>query len=70
MFFCNRNKKKDMVIDIDNTENKGIDTIEIVVGDDSDLEITDIGDFMNNLRPKINGRAKNKKIVIPKINKK
>lgn len=68
MFFCNRNKKKDVVIDIDNSENRGIDDIEIIVGDDSDLEISDIGDFINNLRPKINVR--DKKIVIPKVNKK
>ena len=69
MFFLIINKKKNDVIDIDNTENKGIDSIEIVVGDDSDLEICDIGDFMNNLRPKINSKVKNKKIVIPKANK-
>lgn len=38
--------------------------IEIVMGDNSTLEISDVGDCMNDLRPKKN---KKKKIVIPKV---
>lgn len=44
--------------------------IEIVMGDNAsfDLEISDVGDCMNDLRPK--DREKNKKgIVIPKTKK-
>ncbi len=44
--------------------------IEIVMGDDTsfDLEISDVGDCMNDLRPK--DREKSKKgIVIPKTKK-
>lgn len=44
--------------------------IKIVMGDDSsfELEISDVGDCMNDLRPK--DREKNKKgIVIPKTKK-
>lgn len=42
--------------------------IEIVFGDDSNLDISDVGDCMNNLRPK--DREKKKQgIVIPKTKK-
>ena len=43
--------------------------IEIVIGDDSNLEISDVGDCMNDLRPKDRDKKK-KGIVIPKIKKK
>lgn len=42
--------------------------IEIIMGDDSGLEISDVGDCMNDLRPK-DTEKKRKSIVIPKINK-
>ncbi len=42
--------------------------IEIVIGDNSDLEISDVGDCMNDLRPKNNEKKKNG-IVIPKTKK-
>lgn len=49
-------------------ENKENTDIEIVIGDDSTLEISDVGDCMNDLRPK--DREKKKKgIVIPKTKK-
>ena len=64
-----KEKKKKQKVDIDNSENRSPDNIEVVVGDDSDLEISDIGDYVNNLRPKNNNKDKNKKIVIPKNNK-
>lgn len=70
MLFGNKKKNKNQSIDIDNSENRSTDNIEVVVGDDSDLEISDVGDYMNNLKPKIKGKEKNKKVVIPKENKK
>lgn len=49
-------------------ENEENNDIEIVIGDDSTLEISDVGDCMNDLRPK--DREKKKKgIVIPKTKK-
>ena len=47
-------------------ENKN-EEIEIIIGDDSNLNISDVGDCMNDLRPK---SQKQKKIVIPKVKKK
>lgn len=44
------------------------DEIEIIIGDDSNLDISDVGDCMNDLRPK--SHEKQKKVVIPKIKKK
>ena len=56
MKFEEKNKKKE---EEENNE------IEIVMGDDSTLEISGVEDCMNDLRPK--DRQKNKKeIVIPK----
>ena len=53
-----------------NEKIKNEDTeIEIVIGDDSNLEISDVGDCMNNLRPKDHDKKK-KGIVIPKTKKK
>lgn len=53
-----------------NIENKEVknDKIEIIIGDDSNLNISDVGDCMNNLRPK--KHENHKKVVIPKIKKK
>lgn len=45
-----------------NTENN---EIEIVMGDDSSLEISGVEDCMNDLRPKDRQKSK-KEIVIPK----
>ena len=68
MLFGKKNKKKNNKVDIDNSENRSPDNIEVVVGDDSDLEISDVGDYMNNFKPK--SSDKNKNVVIPKINDK
>ena len=48
-------------------ENKKAGNIQIVMGDNSNLDISDVGDCMNNLRPKENQK---KKVVIPKTKKK
>lgn len=48
-------------------ENNNVD-IEIVIGDDSDLEISDAKDCVNSLRPK-NTESQKKKIIIPKSKK-
>lgn len=42
--------------------------IEIIIGDDSNLDISEVGDCMNNLRPKASNKKKN--VVIPLIKKK
>lgn len=49
-------------------DKKKNEEIEIVMGDDSELEISDVGDCMNELRPKGNEKQK-KSVVIPKIKK-
>lgn len=38
--------------------------LEIVMGDDSFLEFSDVGDCVNTLRPK--DKSKSKKVIIPK----
>lgn len=38
--------------------------LEIVLGDDSFLEFSDVGDCVNSLRPK--DKSKSKKVIIPK----
>jgi len=60
-----RNKKEEK------KQEKEKNEINIVFGDDSDLEldISDVGDCMNDLRPK-NHEKKKKEIVIPKTKKK
>ena len=39
--------------------------IEIIIGDDSNLQFSDVGDMVNTLRPKDNKKS-NKKLIIPK----
>jgi len=46
---------------------KSENNIEIIIGDNSNLNISDVGDCMNGLRPKTN--TNKKKVVIPKIKK-
>ena len=69
MNFGNKNKDKKHNVDIDNTENRSNEDIEVVIGDDSDLEISDVGDYMKNLKPKVR-ENKQKKVVIPPVNNK
>lgn len=47
------------------SENK---ELEIIMGDDSELNISEVGDIMNNLKP--NTSEKKKNIIIPVIKKK
>lgn len=47
------------------SENK---ELEIVIGDDSELNISEVGDIMNNLKP--NTSEKKKNIIIPVTKKK
>ena len=47
------------------SENK---ELEIIMGDDSELNISEVGDIMNNLKP--NTSEKKKNIIIPIIKKK
>lgn len=56
MKFEEKNKKK---------EKEENNEIEIVMGDDSSLEISGVEDCMNDLRPKDRQKTK-KEIVIPK----
>ena len=59
----NPNKK-----DLKNEEND-IDNIEVVIGDDSVLNISEVNDCMNTLRPK-DSVTKRKKFIIPLAKKK
>jgi len=63
MKFGNKNKDK-------KEKKSNENDIEIVFGENSDLEldISDVGDYMNDLRPK-NKDEKKKEIVIPKAKK-
>lgn len=54
---------------MDNNENKQAQDIEVVIGDDSILEISEVGDCMNELRPKSSDK-KSKQVIIPKNKKK
>ena len=53
-------KKKEIDKKEDNSNNT--DDIEVVIGDDSVLNISEVGDIMNNLRPK--DSVKNRKKFI------
>lgn len=49
-------------------EKKEVEDIEVIIGDNSILEISDVGDCMNDLRPK--DSSKNKKhVIIPQSKK-
>ena len=48
----------------ENKDNKDLD-IEIIMGDDSELNFSDIKDSIKTLRPK--EKTKNKNIIIPKL---
>ena len=50
--------------DKENKESNNSDNIEIVIGDDSVLNISEVGDCMNNLRPK-DAVSNRKKFIIP-----
>lgn len=65
MKFRNKEKKEEQEEKMQKNEKD----IEIVFGDDSNLDISDVGDCMNNLRPK-DLEKKKKGIVIPKAKNK
>jgi len=65
MKFRNKEKKE---VQEENVQKNEKD-IEIVFGDDSNLDISDVGDCMNDLRPK-DLEKKKKGIVIPKAKNK
>ena len=54
---------------MDNKENNQVEDIEVIIGDDSVLNISEVGDCMNELRPKTSDK-KNKQVIIPKTKKK
>ena len=58
------NKKVEKVEKVENKEN-----IEVVIGDDSVLNISEVGDCMNQLRPKDQAK-KRKNFIIPIAKKK
>lgn len=45
-------------------ENKNSQEIEVIIGDDSILNISEVGDCMNDLRPKDSVKNR-KKVIIP-----
>lgn len=59
-----KNKKEEI-----EKEEKNENAIEIIMGDNSNLEISDVGDCVNELRPKAH-ITNPKKLVIPKAKKK
>lgn len=65
MKFRNKEKKEEP----EENGQKNEKDIEIVFGDDSNLDISDVGDCMNDLRPK-DLEKKKKGIVIPKAKNK
>lgn len=65
MKFKNKEKKEEHEDNVQKNEKD----IEIVFGDDSNLDISDVGDCMNDLRPK-DLEKKKKGIVIPKAKNK
>lgn len=50
-------------------EDKSIEEIEVVIGDNSILNISAVGDCANDLRPKDSSKNK-KQVIIPKSTKK
>ena len=50
-------------------KNNNVDNIEVVIGDESVLEISEVNDCMNTLRPK-DSVSKRKKFIIPIAKKK
>lgn len=62
MNFKDKNKEKK------EEESEKNNEIEIIMGDDSNLEISDVGVCVNDLRPKDHEKKK-KEIVIPKTKK-
>ena len=60
--------KKEENKNVENNE-KNIDNIEVVIGDDSVLNISEVGDCMNKLRPK-DSVKKRKNFIIPIAKKK
>lgn len=59
-----KNKKKEIK---PNNTKKNENEIEIVIGDDTNLTISDVGDCVNELRPK---KQEKSNLVIPKNKKK
>lgn len=50
-------------------KNKNENEIEIVIGDGTALDISEVNDCMNSLRPKTLG-GKKKNVIIPSVKKK
>lgn len=55
-------KEEKKVENIENADN--VEDIEVVIGDDSVLNISEVGDCMNQLRPKDQAK-KRKNFIIP-----
>ena len=51
----------------DNEKNNDIEEIEVVFGDDSNLEISDVEEFISDFKPI---KEKKKNVVIPVVKKK
>lgn len=59
-----------MISNDENLEkNSNVEDIEVVIGDNSGLEISEVGDCMNDLRPKDSEKNK-KQVIIPKAKNK
>ncbi len=52
MFFGKKKKDKKEEIDLEVEEDNQVEEIEVVLGDKSDLEISEVGDMKNDIRHK------------------
>ena len=69
MFFNKKkNEKKKEENQKQESANTNVDEIEVVVGDNSVLNFTEVGDMMNDLRPK-NSDKTAKNVIIPSAKK-
>ncbi len=67
MFFGKKKKDKKEEIDLNiEEENQQVEDIEVVIGDNSDLEISEVGDIANDLRPKDAETNRITNVIVPR----
>lgn len=67
MFFGKKKKDKKEEIDLNIEEdNQQVEDIEVVIGDNSDLEISEVGDIANDLRPKDAETNRITNVIVPR----
>ncbi len=66
MFFGKKKKDKKEEIDLEVEEDNQVEEIEVVLGDKSDLEISEVGDITNDLRPKDAETNRITNVIVPR----